>query len=367
MDTLACPRVIQLETTTRCNLRCAMCAAKKSPVRRADMPEPLYARIVADLARHADKIETLCLFMDGEPLLDKRLPRFISLAKSAGLKTVSIATNGMCLTAETGDALLEAGLDAMIVSVDSLNPETYAAIRVGGDLRRVTENLLDFMARRKAAGKGLPHVTVRLIEMPENLAERESFRKYWQERVDEVVFQPLHHWGRDTGEAPAAAAARMRCNWPFRNMVIYSDGRAGFCCLDYEGIYDLGDFTRSTLDEIWHGAAYRELRETMVRWDTNRLPKCRSCDFAGIIPAQPAHWKKLVLSNKNATPVRVFLSYPGTERPPGAVKTIAGGQQFCWGLPYMEGPVRVNVADAAERSIEILLEPARVHYDVPLA
>ena len=90
MDILDCPRVIQLETTTRCNLRCVMCAAKKSPVHRTDMPEALYARIIADLAGHADKIENLCLFMDGEPLLDKRLPRFIAPAKAAGLRTVQV-------------------------------------------------------------------------------------------------------------------------------------------------------------------------------------------------------------------------------------------------------------------------------------
>jgi MoaA/NifB/PqqE/SkfB family radical SAM enzyme len=344
-----------------------MCAARQSLVRRRDMPEALYSRIIADFTRHADKIENFCLFMDGEPLMDKRLPRFIAMAKAAGLRTVSIATNGMCLNRETGDALTDAGLDAMIVSIDSLDPDTYAAIRVGGDLRRVTANVLDFVARRKAAGKGLPHVTVRLIEMPENSAEREAFRKHWQDRVDEVVFQALHHWGQDTGNAAEAQAANMRCNWPFRNMVIYSDGRAGFCCLDYEGVYSLGDFNHGTLDEIWHGEPYRELREAMLRWNPAQLPKCQHCDFASLIPAHPTHWKKLILSNRSADPVRVFLSFPETGRPPSAVRTIAGNWQFCWGLPYMEGVVRVNLAEAPERSVDIWLEQARIYYDVCLS
>jgi MoaA/NifB/PqqE/SkfB family radical SAM enzyme len=365
-NVLDCPRVIQLETTTRCNLRCTMCAAKQSPVHREDMPEELYARIVADLAGHADKIETLCLFMDGEPLLDKRLPRFIAMAKVAGLRTVSIATNGMCLTPETGDALIEAGLDAMIVSIDSLDPGTYAAIRVGGKLERVTTNVQNFMARRKAAGKGLPHVSVRLIEMPENDAERGAFRKHWQDNVDDVIFQVLHHWGSDTQNAAATDATGMRCNWPFRNMVIYSDGRAGFCCLDYEGIYRLGDFNRSTLDEIWHGQPYRELRKAMAQWDPERLPKCQHCDFTSLSPVHSSHWKKLILSNRSAGPIRVSLSFPDADRPQSTTRTIAENQQFCWGLPYMEGIVRVNVADAPEHSVNIRLEQARIYYDIPL-
>ena len=104
----------------------------------------------------------------------------------------------------------------------------------------------------------------------------------------------------------------------------------------------------------------------MQRWAPEQLPKCQHCDFASIIPAHPAHWKKLILSNGSNEPVRVFLSFPGTERPSGAIRSIAGKQQFCWGLPYMEGIVRVNFADRPEHSLDIRLEQARIYYDVPL-
>jgi hypothetical protein len=62
----------------------------------------------------------------------------------------------------------------------------------------------------------------------------------------------------------------------------------------------------------------------------------------------------------------VSLSFPDADRPQSTTRTIAENQQFCWGLPYMEGIVRVNVADAPEHSVNIRLEQARIYYDIPL-
>ncbi|NIA13544.1 MAG: radical SAM protein [Nitrospiraceae bacterium] len=353
---LPCPRTIQIETTARCNLRCKMCAAKgagssgASNTRRGDMPEPLYRKIIADLAQYRDHIETLSLFMDGEPLLDKRLPQWIRLAKDAGLRTINIATNGTLLRGQTAGALIESGLDSLIVSIDSTDPEVYGAIRIGADLKDVEQNVRDFMALRSAKGKALPHVAVRMIEMPENRGEHETFKAHWEGIVDQVRFQACHNWGSALSAAPEPDAKVPPCNWPFRYMVVYSDGRAGFCCLDYEGIYDLGNFRDRTLDEIWHGEGYAQLRDWMRGRLAEHLPKCRHCDFPGVSPFETRHWKTFLIHNHSSAPLDVWLEYEEAgETKRSGKRQAQAGRILRWRMLY-EGQPGVSVCFNAGQS-----------------
>lgn len=371
-DVLEWPRTVQLETTSRCNLRCRMCAAKGglSPSPRAagarpDMPQDLYLKIIGDLGARAEHIGQLSLFMDGEPLLDRLLPERIRAAKDAGLKTVSIATNGTLLRGDTAEALLASGLDHLIVSIDGVTPETYEAIRIGARLGDVERNVREFLRLRNAAGHLLPQVEVRMIVMPENAHERDAFLGRWRHTADEVSFSPVHNWGNclpgdgGTAEVPV-------CNWPHRYMVVYSDGRAGFCCLDYEGVFDLGSFRTATLGEIWHGAAYARVREALAERDARVVAKCAGCTHAALAPLAPGGWKKLLLRNPGPAPARVALAFPGEagERK-SSTRTLAPGETFSWGVPY-GGQAGVDVlwGDDAPRRVHVALTPAQKYYVV---
>lgn len=370
---LPCPRVIQIETTTRCNLRCRMCAAKGgrregAPATREDMPEALYERILSQLEPFADGVETLSLFMDGEPLLDKRLPSFIRMAKTAGFRTVNIATNGVLLRGNTAEALIDSGLDSLIVSIDSLDPEVYASIRIGADLQTVSDNVRQFMALREAKGRALPHVCVRMIEMPENRGEQEAFKTLWRNIVDEVRFQPCHNWGSSLGGQPCSDTQAPPCNWPFRNMVIYSDGRAGFCCLDFEGIYDLGNFQNQSFDEIWHGPAYQQVREWMMQRDAAHLPKCRNCNFPSVAPLQSRHWKILMMINQTGDRTgAVIETEQDGETKRSAVRTIEPGRVLSCGILYEGQPgVTVRWGDNLGSAQWVPFHPAQICVEIQL-
>ena len=119
------------------------------------------------------------------------------MAKDAGMLDVCIATNAMLLRGNTAALLLDSGLDSLIVSVDSLDPDTYATIRIGGNLATVERNVRAFMGMRATAAQTRPQVDVRMIEMPENVTEKDAFRAHWSNVVDAVTFQALHNWGGD--------------------------------------------------------------------------------------------------------------------------------------------------------------------------
>jgi cyclic pyranopterin phosphate synthase len=75
----------------------------------------------------------------GEPLVRPKLHVLISMLSGLGLEDIAITTNGQIL-ARTIDALRDAGLNRVNVSLDSLRPETFRAM-TGGDLSRTMEGI----------------------------------------------------------------------------------------------------------------------------------------------------------------------------------------------------------------------------------
>ncbi len=121
-------RNLRISVTDRCNLRCAYC-----------MPEEDYVWLPRAEILHFGEIAALAdVFMDlgvdkirltgGEPLLRRELPRLVRmLAAKPRLRDLAITTNGVLL-AEHADALKEAGLHRVTVSLDTLRPERFAAL-----------------------------------------------------------------------------------------------------------------------------------------------------------------------------------------------------------------------------------------------
>jgi GTP 3',8-cyclase len=73
----------------------------------------------------------------GEPLVRKDLPYLIKLMKGIeGIKDLSVTTNGILLERHA-DALVEAGLDRVNVSLDSLKSDRYREITRGGDINSI--------------------------------------------------------------------------------------------------------------------------------------------------------------------------------------------------------------------------------------
>lgn len=94
-------------------------------------------RLVAILARSGVRRIRLT---GGEPLVRPRVPELVAALRAAGATEVVLTTNGSLL-ARHAAALARAGLAGVNVSIDSLDPERFAAITRGGVLRDVLEGL----------------------------------------------------------------------------------------------------------------------------------------------------------------------------------------------------------------------------------
>ena len=139
---------LRISVTDRCNFRCTYCMPLDE-YEWIDKKEILTFEEIARLARLFVQlgVEKIRL-TGGEPLVRRDLHLLIEkLAPLNGLKDLCLTTNG-ALLAERIDALKQAGLRRVNISIDTLDAEKFKRMTKRGDLNKVLEGI--FAA--KAAG-----------------------------------------------------------------------------------------------------------------------------------------------------------------------------------------------------------------------
>ena len=137
---------MRISVTDRCNLRCRYCMP--DGIERIPMSDLLTYEEIAFVCRQAASLGIGSFrITGGEPLVRKGCTGLVSMLKEIpGIRRVAMTTNGVLL-GEHLDELLDAGLDAVNISLDTLDRGQYKAITGMDELDRVLASI------RKAAGK----------------------------------------------------------------------------------------------------------------------------------------------------------------------------------------------------------------------
>ena len=129
MDQL--PRQVYLEVTNICNSLCASCPLTYDQFLPFEPKHHMSWETFRHIVDQLPQIERAVLHGIGEPMLNKDLPRFVSHLKTRGAQ-VLFNTNGILLDRRRGDALVEAGLDELRISLGcGYTGPVYAAARGG--------------------------------------------------------------------------------------------------------------------------------------------------------------------------------------------------------------------------------------------
>jgi len=135
---MALPRIIQVEVTTVCQLRCIFCA--RTVLRDQWVSSHMEWDIFSSLLPFVRKTELVHLQGWGEPLLH---PRLWDMAKAIKEKhgRVSLTTNGMLLDEAASREACRVGLDMVAVSVAGARAATNDSLRVGSRLNQICGNI----------------------------------------------------------------------------------------------------------------------------------------------------------------------------------------------------------------------------------
>src|SRR5947208_11244878 len=117
------PEIVQIESTNICNAKCVFCPRDDMHRDQGVMSRELFKKVVDECA--ALGITHVRMHNYGEAFLDRYLTEKVRYAKEKGIREVGVISNGSLITEKVARGIIEAGLDAINISVDAGGKEVF--------------------------------------------------------------------------------------------------------------------------------------------------------------------------------------------------------------------------------------------------
>lgn len=268
---------IYLEIINYCNLDCPFCVQSNKEPQMMDLED--LNNILPMVKKYTDY---LYLHLKGEPLMHPDFDKIIELTNEYGL-TVNITTNGFLLE-KYFDTIMKSNnirqinisfqslitqsiekrkqyLDTVIPMVEKLEKRIFISLRLWNDERKQ-----DVVALNKM-----------IIDYLNDYFKIDILENYHGQKINQRIYLSKE----EEFEWPAILDAEDNsgyCLGGKTHIGILSDGTVTICCLDHNGLSDLGNVFNNSLDDILGSEKFLAIREAFQ----NRklvLPLCKSCTY----------------------------------------------------------------------------------------
>ena len=277
---------IHMATINICNSRCHFCVYRKpeNTRPRGTMSMDLYKKII-DEAATIPQIDSIAFSALGEPLLDKHIVERVAYAHKMrpDWTPFELYTNGVYLTPEKFDALRDAGVDSLTISLNAVNAKQHE--RIMGLVGKY-ETVVGHALYAKDNTRGKVDLLVKAVRDNKLFTESDQVEFYlrWGARlrpdllpgVGQVVY--MCNWAgevktlEDREITPDSCCARALCQFS-----ILWDGIVSLCCYDPLAKYPFGDLKTQTIKEIYNSDSYLKFREMHAEDRAGEHPHCRVC------------------------------------------------------------------------------------------
>ena len=318
------PRHVDVEITSRCNLRCRYCYYFDNPgVPYRDVPTDVWKRFFAELGECAIMDVT---FQGGEPFLREDLRELIESVVENRMR-FSILSNGTRITEEMAGFIAETGrCDTVQVSIDGSTAEVHDAFRGAGSFdaaiggvrtlqqcglpvsvrvtihRRNVENL-DGIARFLLEDIGLPgfstnsagslgvcrqHANEVLLTPADRLTAMETLLRLnekYNNRISATAgpLAEARHWqemetARKSGEPPFSNGGRLTgCGCAWSEFAVRADGAYIPCSMLAD--LPMGHINKDRLSDLWQNSPVLNGLRKRREMSLNEFDFCKDCGY----------------------------------------------------------------------------------------
>lgn len=280
------PYLLQMETIFGCNANCIMCAALDSKRKKGLMPMYLIKKIIKECKSFG--INYIIPFINGEPLLDKRMLYILSYIKKIhSAATIGWYTNGCLLTQEIIQEIINIGnIKDFNISIHGGDKKTYEKV-MGLNWEEMINNLDMLVSINNEYGKPL-NIKPVMCSFSETERSIPLFKKLCTDRglaPSICVFSNFSGRKRDVeGEKRFKDQPYKLCERSQRHIYVLVDGKTTNCCFNVDGSLTFGNCKQNTLEKIWASSSYRNFREKHrngLYKDIKACKDCNSCKFGG--------------------------------------------------------------------------------------
>lgn len=279
------PSMVLLDITNVCNLKCIHCPQpliqNRKDFKANHLPLNLFLKLIEEIS--SSNFPFLLRFLgDGEPMLHPNIIEMIEIAKSKTNCTLNLTTNGIFLTPEKSDILLEIGIDIIDISIDALTKKTYEKIRKNGSFEKLMSNIFYLINKRNKINSNTK-IIVSFIKQDENYLEEETFTSYWETIVNYVMIRDLHSANNLIKKEESFLrnnlfqTKRYPCPHLWKRLHIDFKGNIKFCATDWEIGSIIGNIGEKSLESIWKSDFMNDLRKSHMNDTIKDNSICKKC------------------------------------------------------------------------------------------
>jgi radical SAM protein with 4Fe4S-binding SPASM domain len=200
---------------------------------------------------------------------------------------VVITTNGSLLHPEYSRSLIDAGLDELIISIEALSNDKYAAITGNDvDVYQLVENTRYFFEHR-----GSTRLFVKAVDLGlDGPAEERTFHDVFDPisdlaYIENIIpqFKPVDYEALNLDYGRTIYGEELRrldvCPMIFYAMQIAPTGNICPCCVDFSETVVFGNAASVALYDIWNSRQFNDFRKRHLRGERKSMALCADCDY----------------------------------------------------------------------------------------
>lgn len=302
---LKTPFSVHIDVCSYCNFKCSFCfqadtlGKKEKDFPHGMMKMDLFKKTVDDLKDFPDRIKKIKIGNHGEPTMHPDLPKHIKYARDSNVADIiEVFTNGSKLNPKLNRELVDAGLQRINISLEGLSSERYlkvAKAKINWD--EFLENIKDLYDYSRKNGDLVIYVKVvnnaselngqTVFSLSED--EKTYFYKTFGNIADEVYIEKIVPQWAETQEDKQneleytgmydqkTVKYKKVCPFIFMYLHINHDGIVSPCTLDWPREVAIGDASKNTASEIWHGKKLKDLQIAQLKGERDQIKFCKDC------------------------------------------------------------------------------------------
>ena len=288
-------RQLDMELFGGCNYSCSMCPQGSEKGREPEFKKALswsnFLKIIDDAEKHG--VESISLHGGGEPTLNKYFIPAIKYIKKRGIQCTSLS-NGYTLDDSLIEKIIDSGIDIFKISVVGYDEQTYENMMSKNAFKYVRDNVRNLVIQSKGTNTRVQSQHL-ILDPKKKDYEVEQLRNNWIDYtgIDAEIWL-MHNWsGTYEGKYGRNKDDRRGCGRPFQPMLQVRAGGLGkhqgavvACCmvLGNDKAATLGHLDDQTMEEVYNGKKYQELRDAHKEERFDDIPYCKDCDQLYHVP-----------------------------------------------------------------------------------
>ncbi len=278
---------VHIEVTNICGLACSFCPPKLQPSKT--MPLPFFEQTLTQLQGYTKE---LAFHVMGDPLTLSNLHEYLDISQEKGF-AVTLTTSGYYLKKTSFSTLFHPAVRQVNISLNAFNKNS---------LNLTFDDYMDSvlgLCTEKLANHPKPFINLRLWNFDEACSEAE-FNTILFKRLEDAFNITLNTQELYTTRPKSIRLASKVLlhfdsyfEWPSLNsshdthgtcyglrshIGILANGTVVPCCLDGEGVIDLGNLNEKSLSDILSSKRANDMREGFSRTEAVE-ELCRKCSY----------------------------------------------------------------------------------------